>query len=120
MNHSVAGKPGQDPTLPNVEIIFSQATYHLAYDFNAIVKAEQVTGVNLLSSAVGEITATSLRGLLWASLLPENPDMTIEEVGSLIKPSNVGTIRKAITTAWFGSVKDKDDDAGEDQETPKT
>lgn len=119
MNHSVAGKPGEDPTLPNVELIVGGATFHLAYDFNAIIKAEKETGVNLLSSAVGEINATSLRGLLWASLLPENPEMTIDQAGKLVKPWNIPTIRQAIVTAWFGSVKDQGEGAGEAQETPK-
>ena len=119
MSNSVAGKPGQDPTLPNVELTCGKATFHLAYDFNAIVKAEQATGVNLLSSVVGEINASSLRGLLWASLLPENPDMTLDQAGKLIKPANIPTIRQAIVTAWFGSVKDADE-AGEAQETPAT
>ena len=111
--NKVAGKPGLDPTLPDVELVFNGETYHLAYDFNAIVQAEKVTGVNLLTSVVGEITAQSLRGLLWASLLKDRPEITIDEAGALIKPTNIATIRQAIVTCWFGSVPDAE--AGEDQ-----
>jgi hypothetical protein len=118
MNNTVAGKPGQDPTLPDVELIAGGKTFHLAYDFNAIVVAEEQTGANLLGSVMGTIDARSLRGLLWASLLKENPDMTIDQAGKLIRPTNIGTIRQAIVTAWFGSVADKDDDSGEAPETP--
>ena len=118
-NHnSVAGRPGHDPTLPDVEIVFGDKTYHLAYDFNAIVMAEKATGVNLLSSVVGKIDATSLRGLLFAALLKDEPDLTLEEVGSFIRPNNIATIRQAIVTAWFGSAKD-DESRGEVEETPK-
>lgn len=104
--NTVAGKPGSDPTLPDVSIILGGNEYFLAYDFNAIVQAEKVTGCNLLASVVGEITAQSLRGLLWASLLKGSPNISIEDVGLLIRPTNVATIRKAIDTCWFGSVPD--------------
>lgn len=113
---TVSGKPGLDPTLPNVKLVAGGKEYQLAYDFNAIVRATEVTGVNLLSSVVGEINAVSLRGLLWAALLKDQSDITIEEAGDLITPTNMGTIRQAIVTAWFGSIKDAE--AGEVVETP--
>jgi len=112
-SNKVAGKPGLDPTLPDVELILSGETYHLAYDFNALVQAAEVTGVNLLTSVMGEITPQSLRGLLWASLLKDQPDITIEEVGALIRPHNIATIRQAIVTAWFGSMPDAGREPGE-------
>jgi hypothetical protein len=112
----VAGKPGLDPLLPDVELVLGGTTYHLSYDFNAICQAERVTGVNLLSSVVGEISAASLRGLLWAALLKDRPLMTVEEVGGLIRPENIATIREAIVTAWFGSVPEE---AQEGEETAR-
>lgn len=108
MSNTVAGKPGSDPTLPDVELILGGKTYHLSYDFNAIVKAEKETGVNLLTAVVGEINAQSLRGLLWASLLKDHPALTADEVGDFIQPTNIATIREAIVTAWFGSVPESD------------
>lgn len=111
--NKVAGKPGLDPTLPNVDLTVGGTTYHLAYDFNAIVQAEKETGVNLLTAVVGEINAQSLRGLLWASLLKDNPELTLDQVGGFIKPTNIATIRQAIVTCWFGSVPDEK--PGEDQ-----
>lgn len=115
--NKVAGKPGHDPLLPKVELVVNGETYHLTYDFNSIVRAEQVTGVNLLSSVIGEINASSLRGLLWSALLKDRPDLTIEHAGALIQPPNIATIRQAIVTAWFGSVEDQP--VGEGQETPE-
>ena len=70
--NNVAGKPGLDPTLPNVTLILGGVERHLVFDFNAIVLADKETGVNLIKAAMSEIDATSLRGLLWASLLKEN------------------------------------------------
>lgn len=115
--HKVAGVPGHDPTLPQVELVIGKTTYHLAYDFNAVVLAEKATGVNLLESVVGDISAVSLRGLFWAALLREHPEVTIEQAGSLIMPHNMMTIRQAIVTAWFGSIGDKDGSEGEATET---
>jgi hypothetical protein len=118
-NQSVAGVPGHDPTLPDVKLEVDGEVYQLSYDFNAIVRAEQATGINLLNNVLGDIGAASLRGLLWAALLKDHPELTLEQAGSLIRPSNIGEVRKAIVIAWFGSIKDQDDTTGEAQETPQ-
>jgi hypothetical protein len=112
----VAGVPGHDPTLPNVEVVVDGKTYHLVYDFNAVVAAEKATGVNLLASVLGEISAASLRGLLWAALLKEHPKVTLEQAGAMIRPSHIPMLRNAIVTAWFGSTSDKEESEGEAQE----
>lgn len=101
----IADKLGQDPTLPDVDLIVGGKTYKLAFDFNAICVAEKETGINLLTSLVSEITASSLRGLLFAALLKDQPEMTIEHAGALITPQNIGAVRTAVVTAWFGSVQ---------------
>lgn len=57
----------------------------LLLNLNALCKAEEVTGMNLI---VGEVIFTSLRvmrALLWAGLLHEDPTLTIEEAGDLIE-----------------------------------
>jgi hypothetical protein len=120
---TAANTPGLDATLPDVSLILGGVERHLAFDFNAIVLAEKATGVNLLKAIVGDIDATKIRGLLWASLLRENPKLTLDEVGSWIKPRNVATIHQALIAAWFGSIDEPDaEDAaagkGEAQTTP--
>lgn len=110
----VAGVPGLDPTLPNVELVLNGATFQLSYDHNAIAQAEAVTGHNLLEAAYYIPTATILRGMLWASVLKAHPEVTIEEVGAWINPRNFRVIREALLAAWFGSVPDqKEGEAGE-------
>ena len=98
-----------DPTLPRVTLILGGVERRPVYDHNAIVQAEAATGINLLTAIVDDITATKLRGLLWASLLKSDPDLTIEEVGSMIHPGNIGTIHSALLSSWFGSLSDPDD-----------
>lgn len=118
-NHNVAGIPGHDPTLPNVKLEVGGKTYQLSYDFNAIVKAEQETGIDLLTKVLGNVNATSLRGLLWAALLKDQPDITLEHAGGLILLSNIAVVRQAIVAAWFGSARDQGGEAGEAQEIPE-
>lgn len=107
----VENKPGLDPTLPDVVLTLGGVDRHLVYDHNAIVVAEKLTGINLFKSILGDVDATQLRALLFASLIHEDPDLTLEDVGGMIRPYNVGTIHSAILAAWLGSV------VGEDKES---
>jgi len=114
--NQVAGTVGLDPTLPNVSLILGGVERHLCYDFNSIVQVERLTGINLLQSAITELSATNLRALLWAALLKGNADLTIDEVGNWISLRNAASIHQAIITAWFGSVEESDskgEDSGE-------
>lgn len=110
---AVAGKPGLDPTLPNVTLVLNGDEYQLCYDHNAIVQAEKATGINLLFAAATSPTATTIRGLLWSALLRDNPELTIDEVGSWITPRNIVTINAALKAAWYGSIPEPDGEAGE-------
>lgn len=106
---NVAGKPGLDPALPDVPVILGGVERKLCFDYNAIVLAEKATGVNLLKGMVADLSATTLRGLLWAALHRDYPDMTIEEAGALITPRNVPAIHYALNQAWFHSVHGEGD-----------
>ena len=112
-DNTVAGTLGLDPTLPQVTLILGGVERHLCFDFNAIVIAEKATGVNLLHAIVKDVNATNLRGLLWAALLKESPELTVDEVGSLITMRNSNIIYQALITAWFGSVGEPDEDTEE-------
>lgn len=114
MKNNVAGKPGLDPTLPDVELVLRGQSFHLAFDFNAICHAEKLTGLNLLTAIVTDISASQLRALLWSAILKDNSGFTIDEVGSWITAHNAPTIHKALVAAWFGSIS-KDDDEGEEE-----
>lgn len=102
----VAGKPGLDPTLPDVSLILGGKERKLCFDFNAICLATQSTGINLMRAMVSGFDAPSLRGLLWASLVRDEPELTLDQVGALIQARNIPIIQKALMTAWFASVDD--------------
>ena len=109
MSNNVAGKPGLDPTLPDVSLVIGGQERHLCFDLNAVCVAEKSTGVNLLKAAVSEVDATSIRGLLFAALLCDDPKITLEEVGTWITMKNIPNVHKAIVTAWFASIDDQEE-----------
>jgi hypothetical protein len=66
--------------------------YTLAYDWEAQVRAEEMTGMNLLAPAP---SSAGFRGLFLSRLLKHHPDMTLDEVNALI-PMNIGKISTAL------------------------
>jgi hypothetical protein len=101
---AVAGKPALDPTLPNVPLVLNGRTLFLAFDFNAIATAESVTGLELLNSIdLQNLNAGKFRALLYSALLKAQPDITIEEVGSMINFTSLPAITVALVHAWTGS-----------------
>jgi len=62
-------------------------TYQLSYTFNGLAEAEAITGCNLLQGMAavvnGGISATQLRGVLYAALQKSLPEITLEEAGAL-------------------------------------
>ena len=79
----------------------------LKYDYNALALAEKETGKNLLTDlgSLRRLSITDLRSLLWAGLLHEDPELTVEAAGRLLKPSNTRAAIKAVVTGlndFFG------------------
>lgn len=78
-----------------MKLTINEKEYTLEYDFNARVKAEQVTGINLF--AVQQTDAATARALTWSMLLPHHPEMTIEDAGRLLNPKTQTQVLAAIT-----------------------
>lgn len=102
--NNVAGVPGKDPTLPKVPLTIDGITRHLVYDFNAIAVTEELTGINLLECIdLQNLTAAKYRALLYSTLLKENPDITLEQVGALVRFDTLPAVTVALVEAWTGS-----------------
>lgn len=113
---SIAGVPGQDPTLPDVSLVIGDKERHLCFDFNAICTVKKLTGINPLTAAADTADPENLRAILLASLLRDDPLLTLDEVGSWITFRNWQHINNAIATAWFASIDEtdtKDEQPGE-------
>ena len=86
----------------------------LCMSFNALCKAEEVTGMSFL---VGEPAFSSMRvmrALVWAGLLHEDPSLTIEKAGDLIEGVGADKVLGAIMDAYTRAMPDfkpEEDDA---------
>lgn len=106
---TVAGTAA-DPTINFTEVEIDGNTYHLAFDFNSIATAEAATGLNLLQTfAIGRLSASELRAVFYACAMKAHPELTLEDVGSLMRPTNLAKIIKFTVAAWTGSMPQEQD-----------
>jgi hypothetical protein len=107
--HKTAANTAIDPTVRWTKLHIGDKDYKLAYDFDALAKAEALTGLNLLSAAAFHgVTATELAGLLFSAVLKAQPDTTFAEIKSLMKPENLPVIMTAVVDTWNDSMPDPD------------
>src|ERR1700735_1433665 len=91
---------------PSATLEIDGQKYELVYDYNAIAEAEIETGngVNLLHGIAAfmlrTMSALQLRGILYASLKPRQPDITLQQTGALIRIDTMQAISKAVNEAW--------------------
>ena len=107
----VAGKPGLDSTLPNVPLVINGTTYHLCFDFNAVATVEAETGINLFTADQTKFSPVTFRAMFYASLVKGHPDLTLEQVGSLITPKTLPGIATAVSQTWADSSAEPDESA---------
>ena len=67
----------------------------LRLDFNALVAFEEAADTKL-SSLGQDMSAKQIRALVWAGLLHEDPDVTLEQVGSQLHLGNIEYISQKL------------------------
>lgn len=93
-----------DPTLRSTKLELDGKTYLLVYDFDAIARAEEMTGLELLVGVDWQkINARRIRAMLYASMLRHQPKVTLDEVTDLIRVPNIPAIQDALVDTWFHS-----------------
>lgn len=101
---SVAGRPGFSPVLPKVKLELAGHVFNLQFTFNALAHLEAATGVNSFKVVdFLNIDATRLRAMLWAAILTDQPDVTLEDVGNLLTYSDIQDVYSKLLEAWTGS-----------------
>ena len=92
----------------------------LVLSFNALCRAEEVTGINFL---MGDFTFSSvrvMRALVWSGLLHEDPSLSLEEVGDMIEEAGADGIAKQIIAAFVAAMpKVKTGDTNDDEDPSK-
>lgn len=55
-------------------------------DWNTLARWEALTGLNILSAGLmfNNPSVTVVRGMLWAAMVPTNPDVTLEDAGKVL------------------------------------
>lgn len=112
-----------NPTKHYAELKIGKKTYKLTYDFDAIAKAEQLTGMRLMFAVEWRsVNVYQMRGMLLAALLPCHPEMTAETVQKMITPKTAERISTAIVEAWFENAEEPEsgDDDEESNANPPT
>lgn len=100
--------PADDPTVRYTPLELNGVTYRLAFDFNALARAEAVAGINLLQGLNLTIAnAQQFRAVLWAALLKAQPKMTIDEAGALLQPGAFEAISQALMESFTASMPDR-------------
>ena len=79
-------------------------TRHLVYDLNALCRLrDEGVGFDKLNEQ-DMADPRLVRKLVWAGLLEENPDLTLDAVGKWIDLQNLATVAGAFTDAFAKSV----------------
>ena len=77
---------------------------HLRLTLNGMVKFRQETGKDLLKGFdMDEMSADDIRALLWACLVWEDKDLTLEDVGDMIDMQNMPAVIKALASSVFNA-----------------
>ena len=98
--------------VPKVEVAVNGTTYTLAFDFNALARAEELTKLNLLRALdFQSLSASTFRALLFASLLRFHPELTLEGTGSLINSKTAPELMSAVVKAWVNATPEPEDSA---------
>lgn len=104
-----------DPTVRFTPLTLNGQTYQLAYDFEAIAQAEELTGLSLLVGVNwSQIGVRQIRAMLYASLLKAQPKITLDDLTPLLTVRNIAPIERALAAAWVESTPDpeKKDEPG--------
>ena len=80
-------------------------TKHLVYDINALCRLRDIgcDAFKLDEAALGD--PRTVRALVWAGLLEECPDVTLEQVGSWIDLANLPAVAHAFTKGFERSTQ---------------
>jgi len=92
------------PTRPVLPVMLDRER-HLVIDFNALASFEEVTGKNALAVDLWTaLSARDLRALLWAALIHEDRNLTLEDVGAMLDPANSPDIINALSDAYVAAM----------------
>ena len=103
-----------NPTKPTTPVTIGETTYQLLFDFEAIATAEDLTGRPLLTGLSKKDFATPtislVRAMLYACLLPTQPQVTMDDVKGLITRKNLYVVWGTVISAWAAGMSEPEED----------
>ena len=110
--------PTLNPITPTIPLLIGGHLRHLRLDFNALARFEGETGIKVFGRNTWDLhSALVMRAMLWASLLHQDPDLELEEVGSWMLMGDARTILDALIKALNQSWPAPQEEAA-DEEAP--
>jgi hypothetical protein len=100
---------------PPVEIALPGGTFKLGYDFRALVAIKKATGTSLLDGNAWEKAAGDpelLSQVLWAGLRLFHPQLSLDDVQTMMLPRDHKMILDTIVEAWTGVTPKPDPNEG--------
>jgi hypothetical protein len=97
--------------------------YKLCFNFNSLAVAEEITGQNLLKALdMSAMSISSVRGLLYATLLKFNPKVSLAEAGDILQRCGVKAVIEKVIEAWSLSQPDPEipNEEPEEESDPAT
>ncbi len=99
--------------LPGQRFVLSEDPRRvLVMDFNAFCEAEAITGVSLMEGELAFKSLRVLRGLIWAGLLHEQPDITLKDAGLIINELGMEHCFNAVAEAIVIAMPHMEEDKG--------
>lgn len=84
---------------------------HLKFDLNAFAELEELYGdMNAVFEAMQKGSIKAIRAMLWAGLVHEDKELTIEQVGSMIDMSNINDVVETVSKAIGEALPKVEDD----------
>lgn len=104
-----------NPLMPVVELTIGEQSYKLRFDFEAIAQAEDAAGIALLTGLSPKDVKTPrvniVRGMLYASMLCEQPDVQYVQVKLMVTRENIAAIWGKVLEAWVNMLSDEKGEA---------
>jgi hypothetical protein len=112
-----------NPVKPSTELTINKVKFSLLFDFEAIATAESLLDRPLLtglrSRDFNSPTINLVRAMLFASLLPLNPETTYREASALVTRVNLKDVWAKVLACWSAGMAEPDSD-DDDAVDPKT
>ena len=112
--------PRNNPAAPVVEIELDRVR-HMRLDFNALADFEDATGKSAFDAKTfSTLRGADLRALLWASMVHEDPTLSMEQVGAMIHFGNIEYVTERVGALMGGAMPKSDGNGEANKDTPLT